>query len=102
MTSVTPVQNNGSTGSSPDAWLRSSVQQFFTAINWDDQPLESQTSKATLFDNSDAPLSLTLSVSQFFAAINWSGTTIAASAPPQSVTPPPADDLTLDDFSSLF
>lgn len=100
MTSVTLAQKNRSAES--PSWLRSSVLQFFAAINWDDHPLETQPVKLTALADSDAPLSLALSVSQFFTAINWDGTTIAAPTPSQDPTPPPANDLTLDDFSSLF
>ena len=100
---MTLPQMNSSTGStSSEDWLRASVQQFFSALNWEDHSPELQEIKLTALNETAVPLSLTLSVSQFFAAINWSGTTIAAPVPIQPPVPPPTDDLTLDDFSSLF
>lgn len=103
MSPILSSQTNGSTEVAPSQdWLRSSVQQFFSGFNWDDHSPELQEIKLTALNDTAAPLSLTLSVSQFFAAMNWSGTTIAAPVPTQQPVAPPADDLTLDDFSSLF
>ncbi|HEY9750350.1 MAG TPA: hypothetical protein V6C63_16825 [Allocoleopsis sp.] len=105
MTSVMAVSPNGTKPKAqPQAWLQSSVQAFFTSFNWEDQSPEVQELKLQALQGSNAPLSLTLSVHQFFGAINWEG---AAAAAPVAVTtsPPPtaiANDLTLDDFSSLF
>lgn len=101
MMTLTQPQKNGSAAYVPsEAWLQASVQSFFTAINWDDNPPEVQQVRLAT-DNS--PLSLTLSVSQFFTAVNWDGSAIAAPTPVQpSVVAPKATDLTLDDFSSLF
>lgn len=103
MTSLTLSPNNGAMPiGSPQSWLQSSVQQFFSRVNWDDNPPEVQEIKLTS-QASPGPLSLTLSVNQFLAAFNWDDTTIAA-APSQPSIPVPSDnrDLTLEDFSSLF
>jgi hypothetical protein len=84
------------------SWQRSTVQTFFANFNWENHPPEVQEIKLQA-QTTQSPLSLTLSVSQFFAAINWDGNTIAAAPDTGLVAlPPEADDLTLDDFSSLF
>lgn len=107
MTSMTLPHKNGSSAVPPaQTWLQASVQQFFTAINWDDHPPDVQEIKLTATQsgtNSTSPLNLSLSVSRFFAAVNWDGVAVAApvSPAPQPIQPKP-DDLTLDDFSSLF
>lgn len=108
MTTLIQPHKNGSQVSAPnEAWLRSSVQSFFSGINWDDNPPEVQEIRRTYTEpsRSEEPLSLTLSVCQFFAAINWEGGGGAIAAPPAAPLSTPAatvDDLTLDDFSSLF
>lgn len=106
MSTMTLPQTNGSrTVKSEAAWLTSSVQAFFSGVNWDDHSPEVQEAVRSSSHGSNTPLSLTLSVSQFFAAVNWDGVEIAAApaAAAESAAPAkPADDLTLDDFSSLF
>ena len=106
MTAITAAPPNGT---KPEAqaqsWLQSSVQTFFTGFNWEDHSPEVQELKLQSLQGSNTPLSLTLSVNQFFGAINWEG--VAAAAPvavPASTSQPVsvANDLTLDDFSSLF
>lgn len=97
---LTHVHANGSAkGMRP--WLQTSVQQFFSGFNWDDRPVTMHSDAAPSIE----PLSLTMRVSQFFNAIPWEGSrAIAAPAPVEAPLPstPTADDLTLDDFSSLF
>ncbi len=85
-------------------WLQSSVQAFFTAVNWEDQPLEVQELKLTALQESGQPtLSLYMSVNRFFAAVNWDGSAIAADPVlPELAAPQPQDSFTLDDFSGLF
>lgn len=85
----------------PSNWLESSVQEFFSALNWEDLPPTIQRAGQDTSQYSDAPLSLDLSVSRFFAAVNWEGAAIAApvSVPTQSTS---TDSFTLDDFSDLF
>lgn len=109
MTIDTLFPVNGSAAvSKSQAWLQMSVQKFFTAINWEDQPPEVQEIKQNAVEAAaqgyDAPLSLMLSVSQFFAAFPWDGNSVAMT--PLSFAPAPAasesDGLTLDDFSGLF
>lgn len=105
MTSVIAVSANGTKPKGQaQPWLQSSVQTFFTGFNWENQSPEVQELKLQALQGSNTPLSLTLSVNQFFGAINWEG---VAAAAPVVLTPPTssvavANDLTLDDFSSLF
>jgi hypothetical protein len=107
MNTATLTQNNGSkTTSKKDSWLTASVQTFFSGFNWEDAPPEVQEIQQTSAGQAiTGPLSLTLSVSQFFAAINWDGAEIAAPVvieQPAIPQPPASEELTLDDFSSLF
>lgn len=91
------------TASSPlssQAWLQSSVQKFFSDFNWEDIPPEVQGVKLAL-PSGDA-LPLTLSVNQFFAAINWEDASIAAPTQKQPTELLQSDELTLEDFFSLF
>jgi len=92
---------NGSGSTNTSNWLYSSVQEFFSTLNWEDLPPDPQPIGEVTLQYSDAPLRLDLSVSNFFAAINWEGAAIAAavSAQPQ---PTSAESFTLDDFSALF
>jgi hypothetical protein len=104
-TTIPLAHTNGSKlYSKSDSWLQSSVQSFFTALNWEDSPPEVQEAKiASAQPGNTDPLSLTLSVSQFFAALNWDGTAIAAPIVSEQPTlQPAADNFTLDSFSDLF
>jgi hypothetical protein len=88
------------------AWLQSSVQQFFKTCNWEDEPIAVQELRfASLLDDHTA-LSLNLNVSQFFAAINWDGTTLATPSPIVEAPAPIALDadgtFTLSELSDLF
>ncbi|MBM0741467.1 hypothetical protein JOY44_07540 [Phormidium sp. CLA17] len=100
MNTLMPIVN-GSAPMNTSNWLHSSVQEFFSTLNWEDLPPDTQQMGQVTSQYSDAPLSLNLSVSSFFAAVNWEGATIAApvSVPIQSS---PANNFTLDDFSGLF
>lgn len=86
----------------PRLWLQTSVKQFFTQFNWDNQSPALQEQLAA----QNGPLDMTLSVSKFFGAIAWEGTPhIAAPTPIQELFPEEPEsnaNLTLDDFSSLF
>jgi hypothetical protein len=90
---------------SGSAWGTLTVQQFFRAVNWEDNPPEVQEMKMTASAQEGASLSLVLTVGQFFSAVNWDGSAIAA-APTPSVEPTdsesPATNFTLEDFSELF
>ena len=100
-----PTRNGSGAIAATETWLEQSVQQFFSTFNWEDHPPEVQEIKLTSLSlgEVDAPLSLSLTVGQFFSSINWDDTTIAAAPTlPSSSMPPTRDDLTLDDFSSLF
>ena len=102
---LTPTQANGTQPQvASQSWLKESVQAFFQAFNWEDQPPEVQALKLNALQGSNDPLSLTLSVQQFFGAINWEGQAIAPAPVIQAEQPPVsrANDLTLDDFSDLF
>jgi uncharacterized protein (DUF2249 family) len=104
MSSAVLAHTNGSTSHTPTPWLQQSVQQFFGAFNWEDNPPEVQELKLAAAHD-EQPLSLTLTVSQFFGAINWDGHAIgtvpnAAQQPPSTGTG--IDAFTLDDFSDLF
>lgn len=104
-TLTSPASRNGAALTAPDrAWLTLTVQQFFGAVNWDDQPLAVQELKRTSLETG-GPLSLTLTVSQFMNAIPWDGKAIAAPIPLEEAIPiaeSQGADLTVDDFSSLF
>lgn len=93
-------------GSAPHTtpWLTQSVQQFFSSVNWDDNPPELQELKQTGAQGVNTELSMTLTVSQFFSAVNWDGAAIASIPESQDLVEPiaPANDFTLDDFSNLF
>ncbi len=92
---------NDSASMNTSNWLQSSVQEFFSTLNWEDLPLDIQHPGQVSPQYSDAPLSLNLSVSNFFAAVNWEGATIAA--PVLTTTQPTSNtSFTLDDFSDLF
>lgn len=97
------AQTNGASNLS-QGWLRQSIQQFFTTVNWDDQPLEIQHLRMASSQETSQGLSLFLPVSQFFSAFNWDGSTAAPLKPPKPVEQPakPEDNFTLDDFSDLF
>ncbi|MBW4657735.1 MAG: hypothetical protein KME15_03610 [Drouetiella hepatica Uher 2000/2452] len=88
------------------SWKRQSVQQFFTAFNWDDHPAEMQEIKLIAAQQGvHPPMSLALKVKDFFSAFNWDDSAIAATPKPPQVIPGSdnADDaFTLDDFSGLF
>lgn len=98
---IRPAAMNGShTHLATEDWLQSSVREFFSQFNWDDRPLNLQA--AALDPVSPQPLSLDMSVSYYFSAIDWEGSAIAAPIPISEPPPAPSNDLTLDDFSSLF
>lgn len=101
----TTASRNGAVATPADReWLTLTVQQFFSTVNWDDQPLAVQEIKRTSMQTG-GPLSLTLTVSQFMSAIPWDGQAIAAPVPlaePAPMTESKGLELTVDDFSSLF
>lgn len=104
MSTLTLPQMNGSSTSKPsDVWLQSTVQAFFSAINWDDHALAPPSSDSVATSGKPETLSLDMSVSRFFAGFNWDGNAIAA--PTQIEELPKAkqkQEFTLDDFSDLF
>ncbi len=107
MSVLTLPHTNGSHSHRPAEWLQLSVQKFFTAINWEDRPIEIQEVKLSTLESAFAgtptEMSLTLKVGQFFGAIDWEGNAIAQAPSVEPILPEKTDnDLTLDDFSSLF
>jgi len=103
MMTLTPPSKNGSTPRAmPETWLQLSVQTFFSSVNWENSSPEVQEIRTAASEN--AAISLTLSVCQFFATVNWDDAAIAAPAATKQapIAPPKPNDLTLDDFSSLF
>lgn len=105
MSAVLMSHTNGSKShGSALSWKRQTVQQFFSAFNWEDHPPEVQALKRTSALGEGQPCSLKLSVSQFFSAYNWEDSTIAAmpvAAEPETAAPA-IDAFTLEDFSDLF
>lgn len=94
-----------SNGHRPTAvWRTTTVQAFFTQIPWEGAPQGSPLGQPGA-DAASAPM-LQQTVGQFFQHFPWEGTPeIAAPMIPLSVQSPPAntnENLTLDDFSSLF
>lgn len=102
MSTLTLPTMNGSSAYKPvDEWLQSSVQDFFSQLNWDDAPLALEQNNPVA-EVVDAPLSLEMSVTRFFAAFNWDGSAIAAPVTVEPPKPTSKGDFTLDDFSDLF
>ncbi len=102
MMTLSPPQKNGSAAAMVTAdWLQTSVQKFFTSINWDNHSPEVQQRRS---EPGVTPLNLTLSVQEFFAAVNWDGSAIglAPSSPPIALPSTSVNDFTLDAFSDLF
>ncbi len=103
MSPLTLPQTNGSRVVKPaDEWLQLSVQEVFSAFNWDDHPPEVHASTLAVSQEAAEPVSLDMSVSRFFASFNWEGAAIAAPKPQTPLHPAPKKDFTLDEFSDLF
>jgi len=104
MSTMTLPSKNGSAQGMTSAWLPSSVQEFFSAVNWDDRPLEPPTPEQTP-QSTTGELSLEMTVTQFMEAVSWDGERVIAAFTPVDepiAAEPPADEITLDDFSGLF
>lgn len=111
MSTMTLIQRNGSAeGVNP--WLKTTVQQFFQGINWENRPQSQSTAPApsakaapTVAPVAPVAPDMTASVSQFFGAIAWDGTpAIAAPIPVEEPAAPPSAEknVTLDDFFGSF
>jgi hypothetical protein len=106
MISATLTATNGH--SSPHPWLKETVQAFFEGVNWNGMAThraDSASGAASSGLGGDSPLTMT--VGQFFEMMSWEGkptigVPIAPMEAPATTTDAPSDDLTLDDFSSLF
>lgn len=87
-------------------WLQLSVRDFFTHVNWTDQPPEVQAIQISALQGDQPGASLQLTVSQFFSAIPWDGRAVAAPLAAQTVGNAPkaqeAPGFTVDDFAGLF
>ncbi|MEB3289885.1 MAG: hypothetical protein VKI82_08215 [Leptolyngbya sp.] len=109
MISATLTATNGH---SPAAqpWLRESVQTCFEGVNWSGlarRSAPSSTSATAASPVLDAESLMALSVGQFFEMMSWEGkpnigVPIAPLEAPAITTDTASDDITLDDFSSLF
>jgi hypothetical protein len=96
----TMAQANGNGHHTSPPWMRDSVRNFFEGIAWTGKARLPLVGSAT--DGGPGTSPLTLSVYEFFEAVAWNGQpTIAApiaplEVPPEPVTEPEDDDLTLD------
>lgn len=106
MISATLTATNGHNSTQP--WLRETVQAFFEGVNWNGMPTHQANSPGGTASSGlggESPLAMT--VGQFFEMISWEGkptigVPIAPLEAPAPTNDAPSDDLTLDDFSSLF
>lgn len=104
--SPSPVTLNSKTTASEN-WLTHSVQEFFSAINWELNAPEVHEVKQAVSLRSDRPIPLTFTVSQFLNCIPWEGVKTQEVVSPEPVldlnsVTPSVTEFTLDDFSSLF
>ena len=90
---------------SDKAWLRQSVQDFFTNLNWLGSPVTAHTP----IENGHAlqpHLNLTLTVAEFFQAVNWDGMPQVGVIPSANNSPISSEtsdlDVTIDDLMGLF
>lgn len=88
-------------------WLNATVWEFFTQVNWADQPPEVQAIQITALDGTAPEISLQLTVSQFFNAIPWDGKAVAAPLALDFVTneaspPSGSSEFSVDDFADFF
>lgn len=107
MNQLTALLENGKSEAQISAnWLQTSVQDFFSSINWEMAPVEVQQFKRESLQASPELTSLTLSVARFFSCIPWEGQPVIAPSFAESenleIEQEESEDLTLDDFSSLF
>jgi hypothetical protein len=98
--------SNGVSSQGSD-WLQWTVKEFFTHVNWSDQPPEIQSIQISTLEGGTPELSLQLTVSQFFSAIPWDGKIAAAPVAAEVLVAedaPPSGkaDLNVDDFADFF
>ncbi|MDJ1183464.1 hypothetical protein [Roseofilum casamattae] len=106
-THKTTASSNPLSGSKSSQWQMISVRELFSQINWEFDPEPVQRVKQLSSEGKSESVSLTLSVERFFTCINWDGQREIAPSDPQPPEPDfelagAEDDVTLDDFSSLF
>jgi hypothetical protein len=112
MSSVNLAARNGNSrhtqgSGKPSDWLQWTVKEFFTHVNWSDQPPEIQAIQITTLEGGTPELSLQLTVSQFFSSIPWDGKVAAAPVAAEvlvSDDAPPSgkSDMSVDDFADFF
>ena len=107
MIPATLTPQNGHRPTSDQSWLEVTVRDFFTQVNWADQPPEIQAIQITTLEGTAPEMSLQLTVSQFFQSIPWDGKTVAAPAVAEELmgdaSPPPSGDaFSVDDFADFF
>ncbi|NJN85823.1 MAG: hypothetical protein HC881_05305 [Leptolyngbyaceae cyanobacterium SL_7_1] len=80
------------------------VDQFFSAIPWNDRTLKQHEADCQGTVALKGVLPLISTVNDFFAAVNWEGMAIASRPTISTVQPTPAktNQFTLDQFSDLF
>jgi hypothetical protein len=111
---MTAPHRNGSAKGMQTLWLRSSVQEFFSSVNWENRPLQvvepedlfsshhESTASQAQSERQSSGLDMTLSVSQFFDVFPWDGK--PAIAEPIALSnlsledEEPEEEITLDDF----
>ncbi|KKI99318.1 hypothetical protein PROH_16545 [Prochlorothrix hollandica PCC 9006 = CALU 1027] len=89
----------------PNPWITLTVRDFFTRVNWTDQPPEVQSIQISTLQGDQPTLSLQLTVSQFFSSIPWDGRAVAAPLESQTVIDTSSNQssaFTVDDFAGLF
>ncbi|MEB3273392.1 MAG: hypothetical protein ACO4AI_06945 [Prochlorothrix sp.] len=105
------LQNGSSTLLSPpsapaaESWRQMNVRDFFTRVNWTDQPPEVQAIQLSTRQGDRPGASLQLTVSQFFSSIPWDGREAAAPIAAQEImgsAPKQDSGFTIDDFAGLF
>ena len=85
MNMMTTLHQNGSASGMHSLWLRSSVQDFFSAVNWENRPLQVVEPQEQLSDSQEAiapngsddigliGLDMKMSVRTFFDTFPWDG-----------------------------
>lgn len=101
--SVFPSTN----GHHSQPWLKETVQSFFEDFTWSGMAPTSLASPGTSGGGVSSEAMATLTVGQFFEIFPWEGqptigVPITPREAPSAAPALSADDLTLDDFSSLF
>ena len=103
---ISSPQTSTNGNGTPQPWLKETVQAFFEGFVWSGAPTRVAASQpGTTVETAEATMSMT--VGRFFELFPWEGqpsigVPIAPIEAHNPVEKPAVDDLTLDDFSSLF